>query len=217
MTTAQLKKKQTNYFFSPIRLSILHLFSDLEQVLVGLFLHKLDTDDAILTEAYGIAKKISSKLEIGITTKLYDSFLDGQRKDNQKYVVWESLCRLHKANYNTQLFVTELLRRGGDDNNQSKVEGIHNECLAVKLKVIQNLIINIKDLNQEDTIIEYASTFNFKRSACPKVGRIQYLKKLFFIYGKQYIHEVRNEAKGSLKEYINCTENQLVAKFNSMC
>ena len=91
MTTAQLKKKQTNYFFSPIRLSILHLFSDLEQVLVGLFLHKLDTDDAILTEAYGIAKKISSKLEIGITTKLYDSFLDGQRKDTIRNMLYEKV------------------------------------------------------------------------------------------------------------------------------
>lgn len=69
-----------------------------------------------------------------------------------------------------------LRRQGGDDNDQSKVEGMHNECLVVKLKVIQNLIDNIKDQNQEETVIKYASAFDFKRSACPKANRIEYLK-----------------------------------------
>ena len=91
--------------------------------------------------------------------------------------------------------------------------------------MIQNLIDNIKDQNQEDTIIKYASVFYLKRPACSKAKRIEYLKKLFFIYGKDHTHEVCNKAKGSLKEYtvlvlylakLNCTENQLVREYNSM-
>ena len=91
--------------------------------------------------------------------------------------------------------------------------------------MIQNLIDNIKDQNQEDTIIEYVSVFYLKRPACSKAKRIEYLKKLFFIYGKDHTHEVCNKAKGSLKEYtvlvlylakLNCTENQLVREYNSM-
>ena len=48
LTTAQLNMQQTDYFLSPICLSIVYLFADL-QVFVGLFLRKLDTDDAIVT------------------------------------------------------------------------------------------------------------------------------------------------------------------------
>lgn len=51
-------------------LIILHLFAGLDQALVGFFLYKLDTVDAIVTEAHGIAEEISSKLEVGITLQL---------------------------------------------------------------------------------------------------------------------------------------------------
>ena len=54
--------------------------------------------------------------------------------------------------------------------------------LRVNLKVNQNLIYNIKDQNQEDTEIEYASVFDFKRSVCFKPKGTEYLKKQFFIY-----------------------------------
>ena len=59
---------------------------------------------------------------------------------------------------------------------------------------------------------------------CSKAKRIEYLKKLFSIYGKEYSHEVQDEAKGSLEEYnvtisypakLNCTEGELITEFNS--
>ena len=87
--------------------------------------------------------------------------------------------------------------------------------------MIRNLIDNIKDQNQENIIIEYALAFNFKRSACSKAEKIEYFKRLLFIYGNEYTRKVSNEAKGSLKEYIisicystklNYTENQLVVE-----
>lgn len=59
LVTAQLKK-ETDYFLSLVCPSILYLFADLDQAFAELFLHKLDTD-----EAYGIAEKISSMLEVG--------------------------------------------------------------------------------------------------------------------------------------------------------
>ena len=69
--------------------------------------------------------------------------------------------------------------------------------------VIQNLIDNIKDQNQEDTVTEYALVFNFKRSACSKTKGIEYLLKRkcssFIVHEEDYTHEVRNEAKGSLE------------------
>lgn len=60
LVTAQLKE-ETDYFLSLVCPSILYLFADLNQAFVELFLHKLDTD-----EAYGIAEKNSSMLEVGI-------------------------------------------------------------------------------------------------------------------------------------------------------
>ena len=61
------------------------------------------------------------------------------------------------------------------------------QCFAVKLKMIQNLIDNIKDQNYE----EYASAFGFKRLVCSKAKRIEYLRKVFSIYGKNYPHEAQ--------------------------
>lgn len=193
--------------------------------MLGYILGKLDTADAIVSEAYGIAEEISSKLEVGITTELYDGFLDGLREDAFGNILYEKVdangAKQTTLNYSSR----PVRHRGGDNNAQSKVEEIRNECLAVKLKVIHYLIDNIEDQNQEETIIEYASAFDFKRSACSNAKRIEYLKKLFSIYGKDYAHEVHKEAKGSLEEYtilicyparLNGTENQLVAEFNSI-
>ena len=189
---------------------------------LGLYLHKLDTDDAILTEAYGIAEEMSSRLEVGIKIRLYDGFLDMQREDTFVNILYEKVDADCTKQTKTLNYLSRPVRhQGGDNNNQSKVEEIHNEYLTVKLKVIRNLIDNIKDQNQENIIIEYASAFNFKRSACSKAEKIEYFKRLLFIYGNEYTRKVSNEAEGSLKEYIisicystklNCTENQLVAE-----
>ena len=46
------------------------------------------------------------------------------------------------------------------------------------------MIDNVKDQNQEDSLIDYAPTFGFRRSACSKAKRIDYLKKVCSIYGK---------------------------------
>lgn len=37
LTTARLKKEQSDYFLSPICLSILHMFADLDKLFVGLY------------------------------------------------------------------------------------------------------------------------------------------------------------------------------------
>ena len=89
-----------------------------------------------------------------------------------------------KANHNTELFFSSSKTSWRRRQRSKQIEGIRSERLAVKLKVIQNLIDNIKDQNQENTVIEYASAFGFKRSACSKTKKIEYLKKLFSIYGK---------------------------------
>ena len=62
-----------------------------KKVFVGLFSHKLDTGDSVDTEAYGIAGEISWKLEAGITTKLYDGFLDGLREDTLGKILYEKV------------------------------------------------------------------------------------------------------------------------------
>ena len=104
--------------------------ADLEQVFLGLFLHRLDTDDDILTEAYAIAEEISSNLEVDIKTKLYDGFLDGQREDTFRNVLYEKVdADCTKQTKTLNYFSRPVRNPGGDNNNQSNVEGIHNEYL----------------------------------------------------------------------------------------
>lgn len=51
----------------------------------------LDTDDAIFTEAYVIAEEVSSELEVGIRTKLYDGFLYGLREDTFVNILYKKV------------------------------------------------------------------------------------------------------------------------------
>ena len=128
-----LKKDQTNYFLSPIYLSILYLYADLDQVFAGLFLCTLDIDHAIITEAYGIAEVISSKLEVGITSKPYDGFVDGLREDTFGNILYKEINADGTEQTIILNYLSLLVRHcGGDGNDQSKVRGIQNECLAVK-------------------------------------------------------------------------------------
>ena len=75
--------------------------------------------------------------------------------------------------------------------------------------------------------MNYASAFELSRSGCSKAKRIDYIKKLFSIYVKEYVHDVLDESKGSLvdDEYtisvrypakLQCSENELVNEFNSL-
>ena len=98
------------------------------------------------------------------------------------------------------------------------------ECRTVKKKIIENLIFNIGNQSQKNTIVEFSSAFDLQRS-CDKATRLECLKKLFSIYGRNYSRKVLNESKNDYHAYnitvnyppkLQCSENELISWFNSM-
>ena len=88
-------------------------------------------------EAFGVSEKICSKLDDGVETKLHKAFLDGLREDENGNILYEKVDNdLEKLQYSSRPI------RGCQEN---KLEVIHNECEAVKQKVVENLLNNVKD------------------------------------------------------------------------
>lgn len=82
----------------------------------------LDTDDAIFTEVYVIAEEVSSELEVGITTKLYDGFLYGLREDTFVNILYKKVDADGTKQTITLNYLLHPVRcHGGEDKDQSKV------------------------------------------------------------------------------------------------
>lgn len=65
----------------------------------------------------------------------------------------------------------------------------------MKEKIIDNLIENIIDECEKNTIVEYASAFDLNFQTDMET-RSEYIKQLYSIYGITYNHEVVNKSTG---------------------
>ena len=97
-------------------------------------MRKLETDNAIVTETYGVAEEISLKLEVGITTKLYDGFQDGLSEDTFGKILGYKIDADGTEQVITLIYFSRAVKRwGGDDKDQSKTEKIRRESLPDNL------------------------------------------------------------------------------------
>ena len=94
--------------------------------------------------------------------------------------------------------------------------------LILRRRILSNLIGNIKDQNQRNAIVEFASALDLAQK-CDKATHIECLKQLYVIYGTEYIH-VLSESKLNYDDYVitakypaklNCSEGELLAEFSS--
>ena len=70
----------------------------------------------------------------------------------------------------------------------------------IKENIISNLIGNIRDQNQRNTIVEFASALGLAHK-CHKATHIECLKQLYVIYGTEYIH-VLSDSKLHYENYV---------------
>ena len=97
-------------------------------------MRKLETDNAIVTETYGVAEEISLKLEVGITTKLDDCFQDGLSEDTFGKMLGYKIDADGTEQVITLIYFSRAVKRwGGDDKDQSKTEKIRRESLPDNL------------------------------------------------------------------------------------
>ena len=61
LASCDVKQEERTYFMSPLCLDILHLLADLQGVKISDYLRKLDTDDAVIMDVFGLSKKICTR------------------------------------------------------------------------------------------------------------------------------------------------------------
>ena len=136
LTSCDVKQEERAYFMFPLCLVILHYLADLQRViLISDYLRKLDTDDAVIMDVFGLSKKFVYVTK-ECKTPLFDQFLNGFQEDEfanfQHRSELEHLITLHNSAHPVQ-------RSGNDDKSTS----IHSDLNAVKEKVINNLQENV--------------------------------------------------------------------------
>ena len=111
--------------------------------------------------------------------------------------------------------------RSTRNENNKKVQSIKKLANDIKASVIKNMIENVADQSQKDTLVEYTSAFNFKQPIGLEEW-ISLLKKLHSIYGVKYSHTVENVQEETWNEYqillkypakIKFSEATLIAEF----
>ena len=148
------------------------------------------------------------------------NFLSGLKEDTNGNIIYEKINNSTSEKHSIPLQYSSRHTR----RVESKLDIILGECRTVKKKIIENLIFNIGNESQKNTIVEFSSAFDLQRS-CDKATRLECLKKLFSIYGMNYSHKVLNESKKDYHAYnitvnyppkYQCSENELISGFNSM-
>ena len=157
LVSCAIKKEEAAYFMSLMCFSILHVMAELQALFVGSILKILDTDSELLIELFNNSERMTDVHE-NLRTHLHDSFLAGLSKDgngNFLFMNADSSGEKH----------TIMPRVSSHTNraNKSKIERVIDESKDIKEKTISNLTENIKDQNQRNTIVEFASTLDLAR------------------------------------------------------
>ena len=100
---------------------------------------------------------------------------------------------------------------------------IEDTANRLKAFLIENLVSNVKEQNQNDTLVEYALLFHMERIITLD-ERILLLKKLHVLCGTNYVHRVPEERDGWDKfeislchlRKISCIEEEIMKEFKNL-
>ena len=127
----------------PQSMIILHILADLESEFGKSYLRKLDTDDALISEAYYTSVKFANNLKSEFKTTLLNKFLNGLDKDENGNLI----CNLktpsgnqHKIKLNNSHCPVRL-----QEAVLSKVDQTKEAAQLLKEKIVINLVDNIAD------------------------------------------------------------------------
>ena len=190
------------------------MMTDLEEIFVSKFLRKLDIDKVTLFDVFRLSETFTKSMN-DLKTPLFDSFLGGLSEDNYGNVKYEIFDE--KGNKNT---ITLNHQHRPSRRSMSKIELINEESKELKGRIIANLIENVEDQSQKETIVQFVSAFDLSKK-CDKATRISYIKELHLICGNDYLHELKENFKDfhvSIKypSKIKCNESELISEFSSI-
>ena len=159
---------------SPMCFSIHHGMADLQELFVESFLRKLDVNNALLIGVFNQSERMIEKLR-NSRTPLHDSFMTGLSDDGNGNVL---LMKADSSDEEHAIMLQVSYRTHW--TNKNKIERIITESKGIKEKTMSNLTTNIKDKNQRNTIVEFASALGFAWK-CDKATHIECLKQVYLI------------------------------------
>ena len=218
LVSLAIKKEQRDYFLSPKCMFIIHILADIETTFKKNFLKTLDTDNGIIIDTFRVNMEYAELLP-SLEFPLLSRFLEGLQFDdngNLSVLVPITADNIHDINLN----FNHRPSRGVDN----RLEKLKEEAEELKKKIVVNMIDNVNDQAQGDTLIEYASAFDMHRKILDLDQRLVYIEKLGDIYCKEYVHNVKEEDdywggyQISIKypKKIDCTPENLVSEMRSL-
>ena len=127
----------------PQSMIILHILADLESEFGKSYLRKLDTDDALISEAYYTSVKFANNLKSEFKTTLLNKFLNGPEEDKHRNLI----CNLKTPSGNQRKIKLNYSHRPvrRQEAVLSKVDQTKEAAQLLKEKIVMNLVDNIAD------------------------------------------------------------------------
>ena len=165
IATANLKPVENAAFISPTGMIILHLLADLESDFLKYFLKVLDKDNSLIVSVYHISAFIE-KIETEFNSDLLDTFLNSISKDVNENIIAQIRVPSDQFRHTITLNYTHC---PSENQTLSKVDSIRSMAKKLKKLFSKNIIRNIKDQSQSETLVEFVS-------ASPKVFGPYFIK-----------------------------------------
>ena len=149
-----------------------------------------------------------------MVTERLDNFLNGLSDKNGNIVA--DLGEGHSITLNYNHRPTRA--------NLTKLNAIKLKATEIKASMIQNMVENVNDQMQSDTLVEFASCLDMKLPIGLE-DRIELLKKLHTLYGTTYCHEVEGIQEEGWKDFkvsikypakIKCNQDTLVKELRNL-
>ena len=158
----------------------MHFLSDLEPVSQRQFQKPLDHDDGTIITAYQVAESFADQIRDHFQPrKKTEHFPNNLSEDNNGNILLN--IRLKEDHFVT----LNYNHRRGRNVEISRIDSIKNHASSYKGKLVGNIVTNLIDQSQKDTLVKLASVFDLSRPILLD-NCIYYLKKLHNLFGTNY-------------------------------
>ena len=170
LVSLNIKPESKDYFLSPKSMFILHILADLETPFKKYFLRCLDANEGVIIDIYRINEEFAKHMTT-LKFPLFTKYIEGLEMDEHGNL---SVCiTINESIHDISLNYTHRPSRKETD----RLSGLKKEAESVKQEVVTNLIENITDQNQTDSLFEFASAFDLHRPLDLE-ERVRYIKEL---------------------------------------
>ena len=224
LITLDVKKEQRDYFLGPESMIIMHILADVEPVFKKNFLKVLDTDDCLIIDVFRINEDFHKLLSDGLEYPKLDKFLSNLSEDDDGNVILEVM-----TGGNIQTITLNVSSKSNRARKgviiTDKIQLIRNKAEELKNQITANMMENVEDQSQADTIVEYSSAFDMHRTCLTFEERIEYVQQLSSIYCTDYVHHIEEEGDPfwddydisiSYPEKIGCDVETLLDEYRNL-